>query len=171
MRRVRTVDHATLHGFEVSCVTSGKSLISNCTFRVEPGELVALAGPNGAGKTTLLRAIAGMQTYQGTISHGEGDLSRLSRLERAALISYLPQGGQIHWPLSVYDVVSLGRLAHAGEVLAATEHNRTLVEHAMEAGMTLMPMIGQAKVLRSWGGIMDMSPDGSPIIDKTETEG
>jgi len=31
--------------------------------------------------------------------------------------------------------------------------------------MTLMPMIGQARLLRSWGGIMDMSPDGSPIID------
>ena len=44
-------------------------------------------------------------------------------------------------------------------------------EHVMEAGMALMPMIGQARVLRSWGGIMDMSPDGSPIIDKTGTDG
>ena len=37
--------------------------------------------------------------------------------------------------------------------------------------MTLMPMIGHARVLRSWGGIMDMTPDGSPIIDKTGIEG
>ena len=37
--------------------------------------------------------------------------------------------------------------------------------------MTLMPMIGKARVLRSWGGIMDMTPDGSPIIDKTPIEG
>ncbi len=49
--------------------------------------------------------------------------------------------------------------------------NLPMAEHVMEAGMTLMPMIGKAKVLRSWGGIMDMTPDGSPIIDKTETEG
>jgi glycine/D-amino acid oxidase-like deaminating enzyme len=41
----------------------------------------------------------------------------------------------------------------------------------MEAAMTLMPMIGKARVLRSWGGIMDMSPDGSPIIDKTHIDG
>jgi glycine/D-amino acid oxidase-like deaminating enzyme len=41
----------------------------------------------------------------------------------------------------------------------------------MEAGMTLMPMIGEAKVLRSWGGIMDMTPDGSPIIDKSHIDG
>ena len=32
-------------------------------------------------------------------------------------------------------------------------------------------MIGREKVLRSWGGIMDMTPDGSPIIDRTEVEG
>ncbi len=37
--------------------------------------------------------------------------------------------------------------------------------------MTLMPVIGQARVLRTWGGIMDMTPDGSPIIDKTPIEG
>jgi len=37
--------------------------------------------------------------------------------------------------------------------------------------MTLMPMIGKARVLRSWGGIMDMTPDGSPIIDKTHIDG
>ena len=53
----------------------------------------------------------------------------------------------------------------------ASRGNLPMVEHVMEAGMTLMPMIGKAKVLRSWGGIMDMTPDGSPIIDKTDTEG
>ena len=53
----------------------------------------------------------------------------------------------------------------------AARGNLPMVEHVMEAGMTLMPMIGRAKVLRSWGGIMDMSPDGSPIIDKTHIEG
>jgi sarcosine oxidase subunit beta len=53
----------------------------------------------------------------------------------------------------------------------AQRGNLPMQEHVMEAAMTLMPMIGKAKVLRSWGGIMDMTPDGSPIIDKTDTEG
>ncbi|WP_208349064.1 sarcosine oxidase subunit beta family protein [Pseudaestuariivita rosea] len=53
----------------------------------------------------------------------------------------------------------------------AARGNLPMVEHVMEAGMTLMPMIGKARVLRSWGGIMDMTPDGSPIIDKTDTQG
>lgn len=53
----------------------------------------------------------------------------------------------------------------------AARGNLPMVEHVMEAGMTLMPMIGKAKVLRSWGGIMDMTPDGSPIIDRTDVGG
>jgi hypothetical protein len=53
----------------------------------------------------------------------------------------------------------------------AARGNLPMAEHVMEAGLTLMPMIGKAKMLRSWGGIMDMSPDGSPIIDKTHIEG
>ena len=53
----------------------------------------------------------------------------------------------------------------------AQRGNLPMVEHVMEAGMTLMPAIGKARVLRSWGGIMDMSPDGSPIIDRTHIDG
>jgi sarcosine oxidase subunit beta len=46
-----------------------------------------------------------------------------------------------------------------------------MAEHVMEAGLALMPMIGKARVLRSWGGIVDMTPDGSPIIDRSGVEG
>ncbi len=53
----------------------------------------------------------------------------------------------------------------------AARGNLPTLENVMEAGVALMPMIGKAKVLRSWGGIMDMSPDGSPIIDKTHIDG
>lgn len=53
----------------------------------------------------------------------------------------------------------------------AQRGNLPMREHVMEAAMTLMPMIGKARVLRSWGGIMDMTPDGSPIIDKTDIDG
>ncbi len=53
----------------------------------------------------------------------------------------------------------------------ASRGNLPMAEHVMEAGMALMPMIGKARVLRSWGGIMDMSPDGSPIIDRTPVDG
>ena len=53
----------------------------------------------------------------------------------------------------------------------AQRGNLPMKEHVMEAAMTLMPMIGKARVVRSWGGIMDMTPDGSPVIDTTDTDG
>ncbi len=46
-----------------------------------------------------------------------------------------------------------------------------MVEHVVEAGVAMIPGISRVRLLRSWGGIMDMSMDGSPIIDKTHIEG
>ena len=45
------------------------------------------------------------------------------------------------------------------------------LEDVCEGGLALMPTIGKTRLLRMWGGIMDMSMDGSPIIDKTEIKG
>ena len=53
----------------------------------------------------------------------------------------------------------------------AQRGNLPIVEDVCEGGVSLMPMIGKARLLRMWGGIMDMSMDGSPIIDKTHIEG
>ncbi len=53
----------------------------------------------------------------------------------------------------------------------AQRGNLPVVEDVCEGGMALMPMIGRARLLRMWGGIMDMSMDGSPIIDKTDVDG
>jgi glycine/D-amino acid oxidase-like deaminating enzyme len=41
----------------------------------------------------------------------------------------------------------------------------------MEGAMAVWPGVGRIRVLRHWGGIMDMSMDGSPIIDRTPVEG
>ncbi len=46
----------------------------------------------------------------------------------------------------------------------------SLVEHVAEAGVALIPALSRLRFLRSWGGIMDMSMDGSPIIDRTPIE-
>jgi heterotetrameric sarcosine oxidase beta subunit len=53
----------------------------------------------------------------------------------------------------------------------AARGNLPMAEHVIDAACTLMPAITKAKVLRSWGGIMDMSSDGSPIIDRTHIDG
>ncbi|NOX40930.1 MAG: sarcosine oxidase subunit beta family protein [Alphaproteobacteria bacterium] len=53
----------------------------------------------------------------------------------------------------------------------AQRGNLPVVEDVAEGGMAIMPMIGRARLLRSWGGLMDMSMDGSPFIDKTHISG
>ena len=53
----------------------------------------------------------------------------------------------------------------------AQRGNLPVVEHVTEGGMALMPMIGKARLLRMWGGLMDMSMDGSPFIDRTPITG
>jgi len=53
----------------------------------------------------------------------------------------------------------------------AQRGNLPVVEDVCEGGMAIMPMIGRSRLLRSWGGIMDMSMDGSPFIDKTHIDG
>ncbi len=53
----------------------------------------------------------------------------------------------------------------------AQRGNLPVVENVCEEGMTMMPMIGRTRVLRMWGGVMDMSMDGSPFIDKTPIKG
>ncbi len=53
----------------------------------------------------------------------------------------------------------------------AQRGNLPMVEHVAAAGVSLMPMIARARMLRSWGGVMDMTMDGSPIIDRTPVDG
>ena len=45
------------------------------------------------------------------------------------------------------------------------------LEDVCEGGLALMPIISKTRLLRMWGGVMDMSMDGSPIIDKTHIHG
>ena len=80
--------------------------------------------------------------------------------------------GMGHFYLSQSDK---GGLVFGGDLDAynsyAQRGNLPMVEHVCEGGMSMIPMIGKAKILRMWGGIMDMSMDGSPFIDKTHIDG
>jgi sarcosine oxidase subunit beta len=53
----------------------------------------------------------------------------------------------------------------------AQRGNLPAVEDVMASGVALMPAISRLRLLRSWGGVMDMSMDGSPIIDRAPVDG
>src|SRR5258708_16005644 len=53
----------------------------------------------------------------------------------------------------------------------AQRGNLPTVEDVCEGGMAVMPRVGRLRIVRSWAGLVDMSMDGSPIIDKTPIDG
>ncbi|MFO7919893.1 MAG: sarcosine oxidase subunit beta family protein [Nioella sp.] len=116
------------------------------------GQVAAMAGMRLPIESTVLQAFVteGLKPVIDTvITYGMGHFY-ISQSDKGGLVF----GGDIDFYASY-----------------ASRGNLPMLEHVMEAGMTLMPMIGKSKVLRSWGGIMDMSSDGSPIIDKTHIDG
>src|SRR3546814_9680187 len=75
--------------------------------------LTGVIGPNGAGKTTLLKALMCLLgADRGRVLIDGRPAAQMTAGERARLLSYLPQGQDVHWPLSVERLVALGRLPH-----------------------------------------------------------
>jgi iron complex transport system ATP-binding protein len=94
------------------------------------GELTGVVGPNGAGKSTLLRALAGLASYDGSICLDGAEMREIPSARLAKLRAYLPQGGGVHWPLSVRAVTALGRMPFGD---ALTAQGRAAVDRAMDA--------------------------------------
>ncbi len=84
--------------------------LENIELTVNEGELVSIIGPNGAGKTTLLKCIARiLKPSQGTILLENKPLNKFSPKELARRISYLPQIEEPKYPLTVLEMVLIGR--------------------------------------------------------------
>ena len=110
----------------------GNRVLDDTRLTLQPGGLIGLIGPNGAGKSTLLRALARLIVpQQGAIRMNGRDLVMLPRAEIARAIAYLPQGHELHWPLSVKELVALGRLPHMGRFAAASAQDRRAIRDAM----------------------------------------
>ncbi|MBO3129180.1 metal ABC transporter ATP-binding protein [Dermatophilus congolensis] len=88
--------------------------LTGATLHVMPGRICGLIGMNGSGKSTLFKTIMGITPHhEGTISINGSD-SAIAR--RNGLIGYVPQNEDVDWtfPISVRDVVMMGRYGHQG---------------------------------------------------------
>jgi iron complex transport system ATP-binding protein len=127
----------------------GHSIVNGADLILNKGELTILAGPNGAGKTTLARAVAGLSEHEGEVLLNGVALSKLSPREKARAMAYLPQGHQYHWPMSVADIVALGREPHSDMFSRSTPADRQAIEAALRmtgveslAGRTITTLSG-----------------------------
>jgi manganese/zinc/iron transport system ATP- binding protein len=117
------LDHVT--------VAYGTSVVlDNISLKLPQAQIIGLIGPNGAGKTTLLKAIVGAQrTMRGRVSV----LGQPVNVVRQR-VAYVPQRGDVDWsfPLSVLDVVLMGRYGQLGIWRRPSKQDRELALHALE---------------------------------------
>jgi sarcosine oxidase subunit beta len=181
-RRGGTARHdAVVWGFARAADARGVDIVQNC-------EVTGIDISNGRA--------TGVQTTRGPIRANRiglvcaGNSSRVAALaglrlpiESHVLQAFVSEGikplidgvvtfGAGHFYVSQSDK---GGLVFGGDIDGynsyAQRGSLPVVEDVMESGMALMPMLGRLRVLRQWGGVMDMSMDGSPIIDRTPIEG
>lgn len=100
---------------------------------VPHGEFYAVLGPNGSGKSTLLRALLGMVPS----ASGETRVSgkRVSDWERRSLareVGVVAQAESLAFPLTVRDLVGMGRYPYLGPLQSETQADRDAIQRAME---------------------------------------
>ncbi|MBV9748097.1 MAG: sarcosine oxidase subunit beta family protein [Acetobacteraceae bacterium] len=181
-RRGGTVRHdAVAWGYARAADRRGVDIVQNCEvtgFRIEGGRVLGVETSRGF----IRAAKVGM-----AVAGNSGRVAALAGLrlpiESHALQAFVSEGlkpfidcvvtfGAGHFYISQSDK---GGLVFGGDIDGynsyAQRGNLPNIEDVCEGGMALMPAIGRARLLRHWGGVMDMSMDGSPIIDRTPVEG
>ena len=177
-----TVRHdAVAWGYARGADAKGVDIIQNCEvtgFDIDNGVATGVQTTRGA-----IRAKKIAVCVAGSSGHVMAKAGMRLPIESHVLQAFVSEGlkpiipgvitfGGGHFYVSQSDK---GGLVFGGDIDGynsyAQRGNLPVVQDVCEGGMAIMPMIGRARLLRMWGGIMDMSMDGSPFIDKTHIEG
>ena len=95
----------------VDVTRSGELVIQNANFTIQNGDYVGLVGPNGGGKTTLILSLLNfLPRAKGTIRLFGIDIDKFSAWEKVAYISQTATSFDTKFPLTVRELVSLGRI-------------------------------------------------------------
>jgi manganese/iron transport system ATP-binding protein len=132
--RGRPVVHRTngpaIHVDLLCASYDGMNALHEVSFDLSTAERLAIVGPNGAGKSTLLRILAGLlPADSGTVEiHGHPPLGHIC-------IAYVPQENVVDWrfPVTVRDVVAMGRIGRLGPLRRMGVEDRKLVSESLEA--------------------------------------
>jgi ABC-type Mn2+/Zn2+ transport system ATPase subunit len=124
------LEPARLEIENVTVAYDGTQILRELSFQVPHGAQVAVVGPNGAGKSTLFKALVGLLPLQEgrILVHGRELGSHHD------CVAYVPQRGEVDWrfPVTVEDVVMMGRFGHQGYFGRASKADHAAVAAALE---------------------------------------
>lgn len=108
----------------------GEAAIEDLTVQIPEGARVAVVGPNGAGKSTLFKALVG----ELPIHSGFASIHCQPLGAHQDCVAYVPQREEIDWhyPVTVEDVVMMGRYGKLGWLKRASQHDRDVVARSLE---------------------------------------
>jgi manganese/zinc/iron transport system ATP- binding protein len=115
---------------DVTVAHGRQVILSHINADIPRGEVVSIVGANGTGKSTLLKSIAGLlPLVAGEIRLFGEPIDRARRR-----VAYVPQREEVDWsfPVSVRDVVTMGRYPQRRWLRPPTAEDRHAVLHAME---------------------------------------
>ena len=181
-RRGGTVRHdAVVWGYARAASRLGVDIIQNCEvtgFRLDGARIAGVETTRGfIGARKVGMAVAGNSSRVAALA------GLTLPIETCALQAFVSEGvkplidcvltfGAGHFYVSQSDK---GGLVFGGDIDAynsyAQRGNLPVIEDVAECAMAIWPGLGRLRLLRHWGGLMDMSMDGSPIIDRTPIEG
>lgn len=124
----------SVEDLEVRYSNNGPPVVRGVSFKASLGEVVLLAGPNGGGKTTIIKSIVGLvKPSRGrVVVLGRNPLTDVS-VRR--LIGYVPQVSEFNLlaPLTVWDLVSLGRYPRLGLFRRMSKEDEDLLINSIRA--------------------------------------
>jgi len=114
----------------VSVAYNGRMVLTGITCQIPHTARVAVVGPNGAGKSTLFKALVGLIPIQS----GKIMVHGLPLGQHLDCVAYVPQREEVDWrfPLTVLDVVSMGRFRHRPRFRRISDEDRNIVWHSLE---------------------------------------
>ncbi len=117
-----------------------RQVLTGIDLCVDAGERVVLLGPNGAGKSTFFKAIIGLLPF----ANGHISIHGLDCHSSHSYVGYVPQQSEVDWsfPVSVFDVVMMGRSRHIGWFRLPSKNDRAIV-HDLLSHLSLAELAGR----------------------------